>query len=297
MSKMKKIILFIKDAIEGLRFNKNVVISSVVIVMSSMCLFGTYISFSYNINYISEQFKSQYAICAYLEKGTPPERITAIEEEIKTINNIAAIRFISETDALKECKEMFGIDYDFLNGLEEDNPLRASFEITLRDLSKANSVAEALGNIIDVSWVKNNQEFVSQIMDISSALKNGSFILMIIFAVISVFIISNAIKISVSARKEDIHTMRYVGATNDYIIIPFVIEGLIIGLIGALIGFILVVIGYEYCSDVIRVYIENFVRIYKTHQILFKLLVYCTLFGLFIGVTGSVYSVKKYIKV
>ena len=294
--KIKRIISFINDAIEGLWFNRNVVISSIVIVMSSLCLFGAYISFSSNINYISDQFKSQYAVCAYLEKGTPEERVKAIEEEISKIKNIAEVKFISEADALEECKKMFGTDYDFLNGLEEDNPLRASFEITLKDISKANTVAEELGKIIDVSWVKNNQDFVSQIMDISSGLKNGSFVLMIIFAIISIFIISNTIKISVSARKDDIYTMRYVGATNDYIVVPFIIEGLIIGLAGALIGFICVVIGYAYCSNIVSGYIENIVQIYKTHQIIFRLFVACILFGLFIGVTGSIYSVKKYIK-
>ena len=133
-------------------------------------------------------------------------------------------------------------------------------------------------------------------MDITSALKNGSLVLMILFAIISIFIISNTIKISVSARKEDIYTMRYVGATNDYIVVPFVIEGLIIGVIGALAGFVCVVIGYAYCSDIVNKYIENIVQIYKTHQMVLKLFVSCVLFGLFIGVTGSVYSVRKYIK-
>lgn len=76
--KIKKIISFINDAIEGLWFNRNVVISSIVIVMSSLCLFGAYISFSSNINYISDQFKSQYAVCAYLEKGTPESYLKAI---------------------------------------------------------------------------------------------------------------------------------------------------------------------------------------------------------------------------
>lgn len=294
--KIKKIFSFINDAIEGLWFNRNVVISSIVIVMSSLCLFGSYVSFSSNINYISNQFKSQYAVCAYLEKGTPNERIRDIEKEIKAIKNIAEINFISEADALEECREMFGTDYDFLNGLEEDNPLRASFEITLKDISKANTVAEQLEKIIDISWVKNNQDFVSQIMDITSALENGSFVLTILFAVISLFIISNTIKISISARKDDIYTMRYVGATNDYIVVPFVIEGIIIGLLGALIGFICVVVAYVYCSNILSGYIENIVQIYKTHQIIVRLFVSCVFFGLFIGIAGSVYSVKKYIK-
>lgn len=292
----RKIVSFINDAIEGLWFNRAVVISSIVIVMSSLCLFGAYITFSANINYISSQFKSQYAISAYLEKGTPDERIREIEKEIKENKNISKISFISESDALKECKEMFGTEYDFLDGLEEDNPLRASFEITLKDISKANTVAEELKKIIDVSWVKNNQDFVSQIIGISSAIKNGSFLLMLIFAAISIFIISNTIKISVSARKDDIFTMRYVGATNDYIVVPFVIEGLIIGLLGAFIGFLCVLVGYSYCTHIISGYIENIAKIYKTHQILFRLFISCILFGLFIGTTGSVYSVKKYIK-
>lgn len=293
---IKKIFSFVNDAIEGLWFNRNVVISSIVIVMSSLCLFGAYVSFSSNINYISNQFKSQYAISAYLEKGTPEERIKDIKKELSKISDIATVKFISEKDAIDECREMFGKDSDFLNGLEDDNPLRASFEITLSDISKSTTVTEKLKKIIDVSFVNNNQEFVSQIMDISSALKNASLILMLIFALISVFIISNTIKISVAARKEDIYTMRYVGATNDYIVVPFVIEGLIISIIGSLIGFVCVIVGYVYCYHIASQYIGSLVQIYSMQQIIIKLFVSCILFGLLIGVVGSVYSVKRYIK-
>lgn len=90
--------------------------------------------------------------------------------------------------------------------------------------------------------------------------------------------------------------MRYVGATNDYIVIPFVIEGIILGLLGAIIGFIFVIIGYAYCSNIISGYIESIVQIYKTYQMVFRLFVSCIIFGLFVGITGSIYSVKKYVK-
>lgn len=293
---IKKILSFINDAWEGLWFNRNVVISSVIIVMSSLCLFGAYISFSCNVNYISDQFRSQYAVCAYLEKGTPDERIDEIRKEIEKIDNIGEIEFISENDALNKCKEMFGEENDFLSGLEEDNPLRASFEIRMKDISKADKVAKELKKIIDVSWVKNNQEMVSKIVDITAELRNGSFVLMIIFAVISLFIISNTIKISVSSRKDDIYTMRYIGATNDYIICPFIIEGIIIGLIGAVIGLFCVIAGYTYCSYAISGYVDAIVKIYKTHEILLKLILSSVVFGLFIGMVGSAYSVKRYIK-
>ena len=295
-AKFKKWFMFIQDAVEGLWFNRNVVFSSIVIVMSSLCLFGAYISFSCNVNYISEQFKSQYAISAFLEKGTPDDRIRAIEKEIQNIANIETISFISEQDALQECKEMFGDDSDLLSGLEEDNPLRASFEITLSDISKSESVAKKLEEIIDVSWVKNNQDFVYQILNITSALKDASLILMLLFAAISIFIISNTIKISVSARKEDIYTMRYVGATNDYIVCPFIIEGIIIGIIGALVGFGLVIGGYWACCNFVGGYIEGMFDIYKVQDIVLQLFVSSMAFGLVIGTVGSLYAVKRYIK-
>ncbi|MBO4898403.1 MAG: permease-like cell division protein FtsX [Clostridia bacterium] len=293
---IKKLGSFIKDAFDGLWFNRNVAIASVVIVMSSLCLFGAYIAISMNVDYISKQFRSQYAISAYLEKGTPDERVEEIREELNNISNIATINFISEDDALNYCKEMFGDDADFLNGLEEDNPLRASFDVTLKDLTKAGETKEAIEKIIDVSWAKNNQDFVTKILNITKSFKNGSFVLMLLFSLISVFIVSNTIKISVSARKEDIYTMRYVGATNDYIVCPFVIEGIIIGLIGALIGYIVVLIGYTYCYYMIAGYIESLVSIYKTHQLALLLFGCFILFGLIIGALGSVYSVKRYIK-
>ncbi len=295
-SKIKKYISFIDDALEGLWFNRNVVISSIIIVISSLCLFGTYIVFSDNLAYISNQFKEQYAVCAYLEKGTPEERVAEIQEEIGKINNVATITFTSEEQALNDCKEMFGDDNDFLNGLEEDNPLRASFTVTLKDISKAAGSAEMLSKIIDVSWVKNNQEVVTKILDITDTLKRASMLLMIVFAAISIFIISNTIKISVSSRKDDILTMRYVGATNVYIVCPFVIEGIIISLIGSVIGFICVVFGYMYCSNVVIRHISEIVKIYKTHEIVLKLFGLSILFGLFIGMSGSMYSVKRYIK-
>ena len=119
---------------------------------------------------------------------------------------------------------------------------------------------------------------------------------MVLLVIVSIFVISNTIKISVSARKEDIYTMRYVGATNDYIVCPFIIEGIIIGIIGALVGFGLVIGGYWACCNFVGGYIEGMFEIYKVQDIVLQLFVSSMAFGVVIGTVGSLYAVKRYIK-
>lgn len=294
--KKQKLLYLLKDAIWNIWNSRVIVVSSVVIVAAGLSLFGFYMAISMNVDYIGHQFESQYALIAYIEKGTPEDRISAITDEINQLDNVNNVTFISEEQAIDECKKLFDEDYSFLDGLEEDNPLRASFEVTVNDLQKAEELSNKIKNISDVVWVKNNQDLVTNIISATAFLRKGSFWLMLLFGIVALFIVSNTIKLLVTNRKEDILTMRYMGADNSFIIEPFIFEGALIGVIGAVIAYGISIPGYSYCIAGIRTHLPLFIELYNTGEIALKLFIYFMVFGLLLGIMGSVYSVKRYIK-
>lgn len=294
--KKTKLSYYFQGALEDTLFSKNIIISAIIIVMSGLCLFGAYIIICFNIDYISRQFQGQYEIIAYVEKGTPKERIDSMRKEIANIDYVNEIEFTSEEEAFNECVELFGDNSEFLDGLENENPLRGFFGVTLSELHAADGVSEKLGTIGDIVWVKNNQGFVTRIQSATSFMKNGSFIMMILFSIISVFIIANTIKISISGRYDDILAMRYLGATNDFIIYPFIIEGMLIGIAGAILALLIVLIGYGAFSLEIMKQLNGLFEIYPTHCILSRAILYLVLFGIVLGVSGSTFALRKHIK-
>ena len=293
---IQKIKYFLKDSLVSLWYNRNLAISSIVIVVSSLCLFGFYTLLSSNIDYIGDQFQSQFALIAYLEKGIPEDRVEALKQEIEEIGGIDSINYISEAQAVEECKKLFDEDYTFLEGLEEDNPLRASLEVSLKNLKTAQSTADQISKLGDIVWVKNNQELVTKIISASQFLRRGSFFLMILFSFVSLFIVSNTIKLLVTMRKDDILTMRYMGAENRLIALPFMIEGAIIGIAGAVAAFIITLPGYAYCIYGIRTHITLFIDLYSTWQVAIGTFFRLIALGVLLGVTGSIYAISRYLK-
>lgn len=288
---------YIKSGLNDLRRNSAMTVSSVIIVIAGICILGIYSLISTNINYISTQLCGQYSLTAYLEKGTPSDRVEAMTDEVKGIDGVASVEYISEEQALESCKEMFGDDSGFLDGLEEDNPLRGSLLINLDDISKGDEVAAKTEEVTDVAWVKNDSELADRLTESTAFMRRISFILFAVFLVIAVFIIANTIRMTIIARQEDIRTMRYLGAANRFIAMPFVAEGILIGIAGAAAAYMLTMLGYAYLYAKLTPFLGDMIRIYSPGAVTFRILIQYLLAGIFLGGGSSVFPLVKYVKV
>ena len=288
---------YFKTGVNDAKHNSAMSISSIVIVIAGLCVLGIYSIISMNVSYISAQMYNQYSITAYIQKGTPEDRGEEIRQEISNISGVKSVEYVTESEALKQCRDMFGENAEFLDGLEEDNPLRGSMVISLNDITNTDKIVEQVQNITDIVWVKNDKNLANQLVSSTSFVRHASLIALLIFFGIALFIISNTIRITIVAKKNDIHTMRYLGATNKFIIIPFVVEGMIIGIIGAVIAYIITVGCYVCLSGRLAGIMGDMVKICGTGSIIFPLLAEYVLAGIFIGGFSSVFSLVKYMRV
>lgn len=294
----KTITYFFEEGAKGFWVNGLMSVASVFIVVASLLILGIYMAFSLNINYIGTQFEQQYEIRAFIESGTSEERLNQIKDEISKIKHVKNAEIVTAGQAFEDYKGTLGGDSDILDGLKDgDNPLRDAVKITLSDLNSANSVAKTVAEIPNVAKVRNSQDVVQSLLKLTAAIRHGSMILMILLSVVAVFIISNAIRMTVFARRRDIGIAKFLGATDWFIRWPFIIEGVIMGVVGALIALALVVPGYNYIYTSLNNMAGNAVKFYTTDVIVKEISVWFVGIGALLGAFGSGISLGRYLHV
>ena len=287
----------VKEGFRSFWVNGLMSAASVIIVVASLLIFGVYIIFSMNINYIGDQLLEQYEIQVFLTSDCTLERADEIGTEIRAMEHVTGATFIPKDEALANYREMLGESGSMLDGLENDNPLPDSFKITLDDLSNANTVVEQVQQIPNVENVNNNKVAIDKLTKFSSVLKHASLALIILLSIISIFIISNTIRLTLFARRRDINIMKYLGATNRFISSPFVVEGIVIGLVGAAIALLIVIPAYSYLLSHSGNIIGAALKLYEIKEILATLAMWFGGIGIILGALGSAISIRRHLNV
>ncbi len=287
---------YTKTAFMGIVNNRLMSISSILTVGCCLFLFSVFMLFTLNINYVSEQIKSQCEIQAFIDIEIDGDEALAIAENVKKVDNVRAVTFETKAQAYENYAERLGGNSVALEGLSGEDFLRNSVKVTLEDLSLAQSTADEIAKIIGIAEVVNHQDVVDTVMNVTTYVQTASFVIMIILMIVSLFIISNTIKLSVASRANEIHIMKFVGATNWFIRWPFIIEGLLIGLVGSIIALGVIYAGYVplYSSvtssfSLIDLYAPAFTVAFIVPTVI--------AFGCIMGVVASTVSTTKHLKV
>ena len=279
--------------------NKKSTSAALTIMCMSMFMFGIFFLLGQNINYVMEQVEGEQGFKVILELDATDQEVQEIESEIRQIEGTNTIQFISREEGYSQTKQDLKDAGDTLpEGYVEYFP--DSFLVTLTDLELNSSVQEKILKIDKVEEIQSSDETITALMNITKGIRWVTLGILIILIFISIFIITNTIKLTVHARRKEISIMKYVGATNSFIRWPFIVEGIIIALISALIT--LFIVGAIYNSAT-----KGLVQtdIFKTLNLklytfsdLFKLLciTYIAL-GAGIGIIGSSISMRKYLEV
>ncbi len=287
---------YISQSVVSMLRNKLMVFISISTVVFCMLLLGLAIIFGMNLTYISGQLESQFEIHAFVDISYKESEAKKLESQIKKIDGVAAVKFSDKDEALKSLKNMLGNDNDALAGLDEDNPLQFSYKITLSDIKKATAVEKSLEKIKGIESVSNRTDILKGISSFASVAGHVSLIGMIIFAIISVFIISNTIKLGLMSRKTEIGIMKSVGATDGFIRSPFIIEGAVVGIVGSLISYVPITFGYKSAVSWWDGLFGIF-RLLPAEEISYIILGVFLVAGTVIGSIGSIASVRKYLDV
>lgn len=281
--------------------NKKSTIASLVIMCATMFVFGIFFAVSQNVNHITKTIEEQQGMEVFILDEATVEQKEELKNKIRSNQYVNTITEKSKEDALEEMKTMFKDRkslWDTYGG--DNNPFKASFIVTLTDLTKADEVKTEIESSSIISSVEIKSDTINALIKIADGINIITTIILVILVFISIFIITNTIKLTVHARRKEISIMKYVGATNGFIRWPFMVEGMLIGLISVLISLLILAFSYNaVITQIEQSLINNRLNIpLLTFSELFQtlLIVYLVL-GIGIGALGSAISMKKYLEV
>ena len=227
--------------------NKKSTIASLVIMCATMFIFGLFFAVGQNVNHITKTIEEQQGMEVFIYDEATEEQRTELKNKIRSIPYVNTIEEKSKEQALEEMKKMFK-DKKFLWATYdgENNPFKASFVVTLTDLTKAEEVKTEIADSTEVvSNIEVRTDTINALIKIADGINIITTVILIILVLISIFIITNTIKLTVHARRKEISIMKYVGATNSFIRWPFMVEGMLIGLISVLISLLILSVIYN----------------------------------------------------
>jgi cell division transport system permease protein len=294
--KIKTFKYFFWESISSVKRNRVMSAASITTVAAALFIFGVFMLLVVNVNKIVSTVESEIEIKVFLEKDVTTIQKQQIEKDIKAIDEVKEIHFESQEEALEKFKEGLGEKADLADGLELENPLPASFILKVNSPQDVAVVSAKLKDHAGIEKINDGQQMVETIIKVTGFIKITSILLMIILGVISISLISNTIKLTVFARKREIGIMKYIGATDWFIRWPFVIEGMLMGLFGAVISILILGFGYGYGAKIVTDSQMIFALV-PANEIILSLGWQFSLIGIFIGGIGSLLSIRKFLVV
>lgn len=279
---------------------KKMTSASIIIMCATMFIFGAFYLIGENVNYIMKQVESQQGMRVMIKEEATDDQVRNLQTKIQQINGVNQVTFHSKEDALASMKETLGTHQELLDTYVEDNPFPASYFVTLTDLTLNKEVQAEILKLDAVDEIASSDDTISMLASVAKGIQIGTLVLLVILIIISIFIISYTIKLTVYARRREISIMKYVGATNSFIRGPFIVEGIIIGIISALLS--VGIVGGVYNAIIDKLLTSSVLQrinivLYGFSDIAIKLLGVYLILGIGIGIIGSAISMRKYLKV
>lgn len=287
---------------EGFRnvfHNKKSSGASLAIMCATMLIFGLFFMIIENLNNAVETLETQQGIQVFIQKTATDAQMEQIGEQIQAIDGVNKVTFVSKEDALNQTKEKLKDKQALIAGWDESNPFKASYLVTLTDLKLSSQVQDEIKKIDNIDSIQSRDETINGLVAIANGVRIVSAVILTLLVLISIFIIGNTIKLTVHARRKEISIMKYVGATDSFIRWPFVIEGIIIGIVAALLSILVLGIAYSLITNAAANSIIGTMGIKLlsfTDMTTLLVIVYMVL-GIGIGALGSSISMRKYLQV
>ena len=297
MRKSYKLSYFIGQAVKSLWRNGVMSFASIAVLMSCLVVMGGFALLVMNIDTNLEEINLMNQIVVFCYPDATEEQIVEIENQIKALDNVESVERVTKADALQHMKDNSAEYEDLYDDItEENNPLSDSFNITYVTEEGVSTLQYELSTQIGgIRKVNARIDLANQIAKFKSGIQFVFIWFLAILFVVSIFIIINTIKLAVHARRHEISVMRYVGATGWFITLPFIFEGVIIGLFSSGIAFFVEKFAYGYIERSVMSDLEMF-RMIPFSELNFKVLIGFVAVGVITGIVGSCISISKYLK-
>ncbi len=294
--KVRTIEYYIREVFISLRRNNWMSVASIGTVAVSLFIFGMFLMMVMNMNKLAENMESQVQINVYLLDKVDREQARDIEKDLKEIEGVESVGFVTKDEAMERFKDRLGDQKTLLDALDETNPLPDSFEVTVTNPDLVKTAADKMEKIDGVECAKYGQDVMEHLFEITRLLRIFGFTLMLVLAFATLFIISNTIRLTVFARRKEIAIMKYVGATDWFIRWPFVMEGMVLGLFGSIIAAMVLRTAYTAMAE--KVYDTlAFFPLIPEQPFLTYITIVVVISGMVVGAIGSAVSIKKFLKV
>lgn len=287
----------------NIKANRQMSIASIGVLVACMLLIGVAVLFSLNVNSIMGYVESINEVVVFVQDDASADTVQQLGKGLKADANIATSQYVSKEDALKRQMELMAGAAGLLAGLGGDeNPMPASYRISLKDLGELSATLARIEALDGVDYVSASADIASTLVDIKHGVTTAGVFIVAILGMVSVIIISNTIKVTIFNRRKEISIMKYVGATDMFIRIPFLVEGVIIGLTSAILAYGFLWAGYEYTMEWLAQTQSSWLMIAYENLVPFAdvsltILAGFTLAGGAFGILGSLFFVSKYLKV
>lgn len=287
----------IRDALKSVVRNFSLSFASIMCTTITLILVAVAVVAAANVNNATRLIEDELTIVTYLKKDVTEEQIENIKSEISSYKNIEEVTFKSKDEWKLEMSEYDDSFKTVLNYLDE-NPLMDSFVLKVNDVKKLSETSEYIKAINGVDTVKYGEGMVEQVISIFDIVQKIVVVVVIALVVVTSFLISNTIKLTIFSRRNEIEIMRLVGASNITIKLPFLFEGFIIGLIGSIIPVCITIYGYVILySRLHGKLFSNMIMLIKPYPFVFGVSLIVIAIGALVGMYGSIKAVRKYLKV
>jgi len=280
--------------------NKKSTFSAMLVMCISMLIFGLFFLLGENINHIMESVEDAQAIRVFIKDETTDEEIRILGEKIKQINGVDStkVSFLSKEEGFEQYLEKYGDRSYLIEPYEEIIP--DSYVVSFIDLKLSQSAQDEINKLENVDDIVSANEEVEMLINITNGIRIVTAVILVGLVVGAIFIISNTIKLTVYARRKEISIMKYVGATNSFIRWPFIVEGIVIGILSACISILIIGGGYKVIANKLlesTVIQELGITLVSFGEMFSMLIIVYLALGIGIGVLGSAISMKKYLEV
>ena len=292
-----------KQGVKNIGRNKMFSIASIATMAACIFLFGLFYSIVINFNYIVEKAEEGVAITVFFEEDATKSQKDKIGDELKTADGVLEVNYISADEAWDKFKgDYFGESGDLAEGFKSDNPLANSdnYEVYMEDVSKQKDVVAFAEGLEGVRKVNKSDVVAKTLTSVNKLVGYVSVAIIAILLAVSIFLISNTVTMGITVRREETAIMKYIGAKDGFVRAPFVIEGLIIGAVGAVIPLVMLYFMYDKAISYIMTrfsLLNNIVDFLPVATVYKTLLPVGIILGVGIGFLGSFFTIRKHLKV
>lgn len=283
----------VKEGFKNVWSNRIMSIASIGVLISCLVLTGTASLFSFNVEKVVDTIGQSNETNVYIKDGYSQLEAIYIGKDIERIDNVVSAQFYSKEDAFEQYREELG--EELFNRIEDRNPMPDSFIVIMEDLSLYDQTVEQIMKIEGVDSVNSHEEIARKLTKISNLVNWVCIAIISALIIISLFIIANTIRATMYSRRYEISIMKSVGATNNFVRLPFLVEGIVIGLVSALISTGAISLLYVSIMSAIEQFISFFEAV-SLESIILPVSLSFVFAGVFIGLFGSFISIRKYLK-